>query len=76
MIIKMADAREMIFSETDGSCAYCGIKDYRVLATHHIIQQDPKDETVGCVNACITHRINETPVSNEDFGRKKGATRR
>jgi hypothetical protein len=42
---KMADAKEMIFSETDGSCAYCGIKDYRVLTTHHIIQQDPKDES-------------------------------
>jgi len=41
----MADTKEMIFSETDGSCAYCGIKDYRVLTTHHIIQQDPKDES-------------------------------
>jgi len=35
----------MIFSETDGACAYCGIKDYRVLTTHHIIQQEPKDES-------------------------------
>jgi len=34
----------MIFSETDGACAYCGIKDYRVLTIHHIIQQEPKDE--------------------------------
>jgi hypothetical protein len=41
----MADTKEMIFSETDGSCAYCGIKDYRVLTTHHIIQQEPKDES-------------------------------
>ena len=41
----MADTEEMIFSETDGACAYCGIKDYRVLTIHHIIQQDPKDES-------------------------------
>lgn len=41
----MADAKEMLFSETNGSCAYCGIKDYRVLTIHHIIQQDPKDES-------------------------------
>lgn len=41
----MADTKEMIFSETDGACAYCGIKDYRVLTTHHIIQQEPKDES-------------------------------
>ena len=40
----MADIEEMLFSETDGSCAYCGIKDYRVLTIHHIIQ-DPKDES-------------------------------
>jgi hypothetical protein len=41
----MANTEEMILSETDGSCAYCGIKDYRVLAIHHIIQRKPKDES-------------------------------
>lgn len=41
----MADIKEMLLSETDGSCAYCGIKDYRVLTIHHIIQQEPKDES-------------------------------
>lgn len=41
----MADIEEMVFSETDGSCAYCGIKDYRVLTIHHINQQVPKDES-------------------------------
>jgi len=41
----MAENEEMLFSETDGSCAYCGIKDYRVLTIHHIIQQEPKDES-------------------------------
>jgi HNH endonuclease len=41
----MANTEEMLFQETDGSCAYCGIKDYRVLTTHHIVQQEPKDES-------------------------------
>jgi len=41
----MAEIDEMIFLETDGACAYCGIKDYRVLTTHHIIQMEPKDES-------------------------------
>ncbi len=41
----MADTVEMVYSETDGSCAYCGIKDYRVLTIHHINQQKPKDES-------------------------------
>ena len=41
----MAETDVMVFSETDGSCAYCGIKDYRVLTVHHIIQQVPKDES-------------------------------
>jgi len=41
----MANSEEMLLQETDGSCAYCGIKDYRVLTTHHIVQQEPKDES-------------------------------
>lgn len=40
----MANIEELLFQETDGSCAYFGIKDYRVLTTHHIVQQEPKDE--------------------------------
>ncbi len=41
----MANVGEMLIAETDGSCAYCGIKDYRILTIHHIIQQEPKDES-------------------------------
>ena len=41
----MANTEEMLFSETDSSCAYCGIKDYRVLAIYHIIQLETKDES-------------------------------
>jgi hypothetical protein len=41
----MANTEETLFSETEGACAYCGIKDYRVLTIHHIIQQEPRDES-------------------------------
>jgi hypothetical protein len=41
----MADINELLFSETDGACAYCGIKDFRILTVHHIQQQEPKDES-------------------------------
>lgn len=41
----MADIKETLFLETEGACAYCGIKDNRVLTIHHIIQSKPKDES-------------------------------
>jgi len=41
----MATTDEILLSETDGACAYCGIKDYRILTTHHIIQETLKDES-------------------------------
>jgi hypothetical protein len=41
----MADIKETLFSETEGACAYCGIKDYRILTIHHIVQSEPKDES-------------------------------
>jgi hypothetical protein len=41
----MTNTKELLFLETDGSCACCGIKDIRVLTIHHIIQTEPKDES-------------------------------
>lgn len=41
----MGDIEEILFSETDGTCAFCGTKDYRVLTIHHIIQSKPKNES-------------------------------
>lgn len=41
----MTDIKETLFLETEGSCAYCGIKDYRILTIHRIIQSKPKDES-------------------------------
>lgn len=33
---------EMIFAETDGGCAVCGIRDQRVLTKHHIDHENKK----------------------------------
>ncbi len=67
----MPSTKELIYSETDGSCAYCGIKDYRVLTIHHIIQQEPKDESYDnkillCNNCHILHHDEKGP-SKEDL---------
>ena len=43
----MSKVDDLIQAETDGSCAYCGIRDQRVLTVHHINQRKPKDESYG-----------------------------
>jgi len=40
----MPDISQLLVEETDGACAYCGIKDYRILTEHHIEQMEPKDQ--------------------------------
>lgn len=72
----MADTEELLFSETDGACAYCGIKDYRVLTIHHIIQQEPKDESydnkiVLCHNCHHLYHQGKGPSQNDLFAIKK-----
>jgi len=72
----MADTQELLFSETDGACAYCGIKDYRVLTIHHIIQQEPKDESydnkiVLCHNCHHLYHQGKGPSQNDLFAIKK-----
>lgn len=66
----MADIEETLFSETEGSCAYCGIKDYRVLTIHHIIQSEPKDESydnkiVLCHNCHHLYHEQKGPSSED-----------
>ena len=66
----MASVDEILFSETDGACAYCGIKDYRVLTVHHIIQQEPKDESydneiILCHNCHHLYHQNKGPTEIE-----------
>jgi hypothetical protein len=40
----MSDIEELLFLETDGSCASCGLRDRRALTVHHLDQEEPKDE--------------------------------
>jgi hypothetical protein len=66
----MANIDEVLFSETDGSYAYCGIKDYRVLTVHHINQQEPKDESydnkiVLCHNCHHLYHQNKGPSEDD-----------
>jgi hypothetical protein len=66
----MANTEGMLFSETDSSCAYCGIKDYRVLTIHHITQQEPKDESydnkiVLCHNCHHLYHQNKGPTIDD-----------
>ena len=72
----MTNVEEILFSETDGSCAYCGIKDYRVLTIHHIIQKEPKDESydnkiVLCHNCHHMYHQKKGPSQDELCNIKK-----
>jgi len=35
---------DLLFVETDDSCALCGLKDARALTIHHLEQSEPKNE--------------------------------
>ncbi len=72
----MPSTKELIYSETDGSCAYCGIKDYRVLTIHHIVQQEPKDESYDnkillCYNCHTLHHQKNEPTKEDLITIKK-----
>ena len=41
----MPNISQLLVEETDGACAYCGIKDYRILTEHHIEQMEPKNQS-------------------------------
>jgi hypothetical protein len=41
----MNNVDSLLWAETDGACAHCGLKDQRVLSVHHIHPQEPKDES-------------------------------
>ena len=40
----MPTTDDLLYAETDGGCAYCGMRDQRVLTIHHLIQETPKNE--------------------------------
>ena len=56
----MARTDDLLFLETDGACAYCGLKDVRALTIHHLDQATPKNENydnklVLCHNCHTCH---------------------
>ena len=72
----MADIDALLMAETDGGCAYCGIKDYRILTVHHIHQQDPKDESydnkiILCHNCHHLYHQNKGPSKQDVITIKK-----
>jgi hypothetical protein len=53
---------ELLYMETDGSCALCGLRDSRVLTIHHIHQEKPKNEAYDnkillCHNCHDSHHL-------------------
>ena len=66
----MTSIDDLLFSETDGACAYCGNKDYHVLTIHHIIQREPKDESYDnklllCHNCHALYHQQQGPSEDE-----------
>ena len=70
------DFDEILFFETDGACAYCGIKDSRVLTIHHIEQSEPKNESYDnkimlCRNCHSLFHEGKSPTLEEILKIKK-----
>lgn len=72
----MADTSQLLEQETDGACACCGIKDYRVLTEHHIEQGEPKDHSydnriILCHNCHHLYHQGKGPTKEEVIKIKK-----
>jgi len=72
----MPNIDTLLFTETDGACAYCGIKDFRVLTAHHIEQMEPKDESydnkiILCHNCHHLYHQNKGPSKDDIVAIKK-----
>ncbi len=65
----MATTDELLYLETDGSCALCGLRDSRVLTVHHLQQTKPTSEAYDnkillCHNCHVSHH-NGKGASND-----------
>ena len=61
---------ELLFLETEGSCAYCGHKDRRDLTIHHIAESKRKNEDydnkiILCHNCHQRHHRRNEPTTEE-----------
>jgi hypothetical protein len=64
----MAVTEDLLFAETDGGCANCGLRDSRVLTIHHLEQSKPKNENydnklVLCHNCHQCHHRGHEPTT-------------
>jgi hypothetical protein len=67
---------ELLFVETDGSCAHCGIRDNRVLTIHHLKKSKPKDESYDnklllCHNCHQSHHQGKGPTTSDLYNIKR-----
>lgn len=65
----MATVDELLYLETDGSCALCGFRDNRVLTVHHLDQAKSK-------NQAYDNKILLCHNCHDSYHLKKGATDR
>ena len=64
----MSATDDLLFAETEGGCANCGLKDSRALTIHHIEQSKPKIEDydnkiVLCHNCHQCHHEGHEPTA-------------
>ena len=66
----MSKTEDLIYAESDGGCAHCGIRDSRVLTVHHLTQAAPKIEDydnkiVLCHNCHQAHHAGKGPTESQ-----------
>lgn len=64
----MPVTEDLLFAETDGGCANCGLRDSRALTIHHLEQSKPKNENydnklVLCHNCHQCHHRGHEPTA-------------
>lgn len=67
----MPSVEDLLYLETDGGCACCGLRDIRVLTVHHIEEAKPKNENydnkiVLCHNCHDSHH-NSKGLTKEEI---------
>lgn len=72
----MPRADDLAYFETEGACAYCGIRDSRVLTIHHLDATPPKDESydnkiVLCHNCHQSHHQHKGPTTSQLLATKR-----
>ena len=77
----MPATEDLLYAETDRTCACCGHRDTRALTIHHIEQSKPKDESydnkiVLCHNCHTCHHSDKGPTKGEIVDLKRRLIRK